>query len=102
MLVAHPPKQRRALEVPVPCSVILAKKKVASALKWATLRLLAPSPWGYPFGVRPLWESASLCARGGTLCVKVRDVLRVARAHEPGKILSALRDRWADAGCCAA
>jgi hypothetical protein len=36
MLLTHPRKERPALEAPIPYSLILAKK-VASALKWATL-----------------------------------------------------------------
>jgi hypothetical protein len=66
-----------------------------------SLRLLAPSAWGHPFG------SASTarvlpCAHEEALCEGFRDFLRVARAHQSEESLGALMDPLADAVCCAA
>src|SRR5215211_7769586 len=61
---------------------------------------VGPSPWGYPFGGRPLQDC--LLVRTRRQSVNVRDFLRVARAHQPEESLRALMDPLDDAVCCAA
>jgi hypothetical protein len=66
MLLTHPLKEKRAFDVPIPLLSDLGQEG-RSALKWATLRLLAPYPWGYPSGsvstarVPPRAHEEALC-----------------------------------------
>src|ERR687894_823279 len=71
-----------------------------SALKWATLRLLAPSAWGYPFGSAST-ARVPLRAHKETVCEGQRLFACRLRAHQPEESLRAFMDPLADAVSCA-